>query len=203
MLKKNIDNIKNSIEKLKKTKEVIEFAYQLSYSIESGLIKSENIQSELIVATGKEEWVINRDWRKFEDALTNDFAIIIRINIVSFQIIVAKESYASLFVSEELRWATENEKPDLFGAQSIFKCIRDALGHFKAPMQDLYASGSWNFRDKKGRQQYPNKLHIKSLGIYLDTVELQDKRFDWEHIGGIANFIKILDYLIADLVLRI
>ncbi len=201
-----LTSIKNTVDKLKKTKEVINFAYQLSFSLENNLIKPDNIEKEIIYTVGKERYVIKRDWGLDTDALRNDFAKITRINIISFQIIVCKESYASLFIDDncsQLTWADKDNNPDLYASQNILKCIRDALGHFKARPSELDAYGTWNFLDKKGKNLYPKSLKIKSLDITLDTVNLQDEIFDWNHIGGIQNFIAILDYLKNDLTKRL
>lgn len=196
------EKIKSAIEKIKKTKEIIQFAYQLSYSIESASIKPENIISELLI-TGKEDLHIQRDWSKYPHSLKNDFANTTKINIISFQIIVCKEIYSSLFIKYGLKWAERDTNSDLYAAQEILRHIRNALGHFKSLPLELEAYGVWDFTDQKGKIINLGKLEIKSINVVLDATNLHGVVFAWNHIGGIKNFIKILDYLEDDLSRRI
>ena len=196
-----INEINAVIETIKKTKEIIKFAYQLSYSIQYGNISPNNIMPEIYDKYGKE--FINRDWRKYPDSLKEDFASTSRICIVSFQIIVCKEIYASLFSAlankNRLSWAEKSNAPDLFAAQEILKHTRNTLGHFKSSSQEQVGYGVWDF----SKRECPGKLEIKEINVTLDTTHLQGQMFDWDQMDGIQNFIKILDFLQQNLVNRL
>lgn len=128
------------------------------------------------------------------------------MNTISFAIITCKESYASLFKTGSLQGFLEwekNKSTDLYGAQKILLCIRHALGHFKAPNKSLDAFGEWDFWHKKNENQYPNGLKISSLDVSIDTFTLHKQRFDWSHLGGVGNFLKILKFLEKDLESRL
>ncbi|GAB4189901.1 MAG: hypothetical protein Tsb0015_10750 [Simkaniaceae bacterium] len=109
------------------------------------------------------------------------------IHIVSYAIIICKESYSPIF------WVKERENPDLFSAQVILKLIRDAMGHMKTRSID-HAAPFWNIN-----KNFQRIYKIEKLGIVLDTTSLHDKQLKFSQIGGITNLIRIIDFLIDDL----
>lgn len=207
---KKIVIIQHTIEKIKKTKEVIDVAIILKTSMEDGYINAENIKSEGVFQYKEFSEYRTRkiNWQKNEKPLKDDFSKIAMISMISYAIILCKESYASLFVSNNkykkiFTWAEQSVEPDLHAAQNILKSVRDALGHCKASQLELDAAATWDFTDNNGKPKNIGILNIKTINILLDTTNLQDVVFNWDHLGGIGNFIKILDYLQNDLEKRI
>jgi len=193
------------IDLIKKTKEVIDFVHQIEASIVYDFIKSHNITKEVLIVSENGDYHIERDWTKYENDLKSDFAKTLKINTVSYQIIVLKESYAALFVENNpygLRFAEKSNDPDLWAAQEILKQIRNALGHMRADRSGSFAQATWDFIDNKGRNKCPGRLEVTRIGVILDTTHLQGVAFNWNQIGGIKNFNKILDYLIEDLSIK-
>lgn len=83
----------HAIQWMKKAKEVIDFAHQIEASIVFGDIKPRDITKEVLVGSENNDYRIKRDWTKYESDLKSDFANTLKVNIVSYQIIVLKESY--------------------------------------------------------------------------------------------------------------
>ena len=192
-MKTNIKNYQNTIEKIKKTKEIIDFSMQLALSIKSGSIKPEHICKQVNMDNKR---MIDRDWTKSETDLKDDFAITAKIAITSYAIIMLKESYAALHSnSHGIAWANKEDNPDLYSAQKILQVVRNALGHMKSIPDTLEAKAYWNFRDSKDEDLF----EIKQIEVVLDTRILDGQEFSWNQLGGLNNFLKVLDFLEQDL----
>lgn len=183
------------IELLKKTKEVIDFAHQMEVSLRDGSIEPEDIIKMVYVGPENDDYLIERDWTKFENDLKSDFSNILKVNIVGYQIIVLKQSYVDLFIENNLKFAVRSSDPDLWAAQEILRHTRNALGHMWVDKSGEKAQATWDFSKDKCLE----KLEVISIGVMLDTTDLQGVAFKWEQIGGIKKFHKVLDYLIEDL----
>lgn len=201
MLERSEIIFQRAIQWIKKTKEIIDFAHQIEASIIYGLIKPQNIIKEVYVGPENDDYMVRRDWANDKSSLKADFSNTLKINIVSYQIIVLKESYATLFSSGLLKWAEESIEPDLWAAQKILQHVRNALGHCKAEGGFFEARATWDFT--KDKKQPLGKLKVIAINVVLDITKLQGKVFSWSQIGGIKNFIKVLDYLISDLELKL
>lgn len=187
---------------IKKTKEVIDFAHQIEAAILYGFIKPQDIPKTVLIGPENDVYCAERDWTKYEDDFKNDFANVLKIGTVSHHIIVLKESYAALFVKNNpygLKFAEKTSEPDLWAAQEILRHIRHVLGHMSVDKIDPFARATWNFIDSNGKNNCPGKLEVVHIGVELDTTNLQGVAFNWNQIGGIKYFYKILDYLIEDL----
>ena len=102
---------------------------------------------------------------------------------------ICKERYILI---KKNKWADKNKEPDLWAAQQILKVVRNALGHMKVQGNNLIASATWDFSKEKEKL---GVLEVKKIGVVLDTINLQDQMFAWSHMGGLANFIKVLNFL--------
>lgn len=199
-----VDVYGKAIEQIKKTIETIDFAMQLSFALMSGMIKPEQLPTKILVGNGDDEYLVERDWSKYEEFLRQDFAGLTKIALASYLTIVCKESYARLFIKKEkggfgLAWADKQTNFELYSAQMILKVVRNALGHMVAEPSTLEARSYWDFKDKDDKDRF----EIKSIGVVLDTRDLQGKAFEWAQMGGIKNFKKVLEFLIKDLQKRI
>ena len=202
-MQERVEKVMSAIQWIKKTKEVIDFAHQIQASITSGSIKSQDIIKEVDIGPKGDDYRIKRDWTKYPNDLKNDFANNLKINTISYQCIVLKESYAGLFKTKEnplglFNWAKKSTEPDLWVAQQILKLIRNALGHMKAKPGEFEAQATWDFT-KEEKKQPLGRLEVIGINVVLDTTNLQDVVFNWDQIGGVKNFNKILEYLVADL----
>lgn len=194
----------NMMGKFQKTKELVHFSMQLEASIKHDSIKPEYFLNRVVIDEGDAEFTIERDWTKYPEALKNDFAVTSKIAISSFMIISCKESYAQLFQDEKrgregLQWASKDKEPDLYSAQMILRVVRNALGHFKSQPTSHEAWGVWSF----DANYLKDVFEVKSIEVSLDTRSLEGQQFAWSHMGGVKNFIKVLDYLEADLLRRL
>lgn len=168
------------------TKEMIHYSIQLTDAVQKDRIRPEHFEPRLIVPESHGNFRIELDWSQSPKAfkMRADDA---QIHIASFAIITCKESYP------EGLWVTEEKDSDLYAAQMILKLVRDAMGHMKARRKE-YAAPYWDI-NKKNRRIF----EIKPLKIVLDAQSLHDQQFRFSQLGGLANLLKILDYLITDL----
>lgn len=180
--------LKTAFNSLNKTKEMIYYSIQLTDAVHKELIRPEHFANHLIMPEPHSSniFYIDLDWTKHPEIFkqTADNA---QINIASFAIITCKESYSKLL------WVKEEENPDLYAAQIILKLVRDAMGHMCAKSEE-FAASYWDINKKNQRI-----FEIKELGIVLDARNLHDQQFKFSQLGGLANLLKILDYLIKDL----
>lgn len=190
----NIITLKTQIEVFKKTKEIINFALQLQASI-----KPEHMLKKILVDEGEAEFIVERDWTNHDEILKDDFAVTAKIATINFAIIVCRESYKKLF-GKTLVWATKTDNNDLYAAQHILSGIRHALSHMRTTEGNPDARGVWIFENDK---KYKGRFEVKSIGVTLDTTSLEGQPFNWNQIGGLKNFIKVLGYLEENLSYRI
>lgn len=192
--------IQSSIETFKQTKFMMQYAWQLEGSIKNNSIKPENLTKVVFVDENEAEFTVEFDWTKHPKEFQG-YASQARISIISFWIIQCREIYHALFnkgkeidSNKLLYEEPSSTNIDLYAAQCILPHTRHAFGHFKICLDDNLnndtAIPKWSF-DKSGVK----KLEIKRLNITLDTAALGDKQLEWSDIGGIKNFIKILDIL--------
>ncbi len=173
---------------LVKAKEQIFFAIQFDDAVHRGKIHPSDFVKKLQVPEhySGTSFVIDCDWEKdpenFQRTSSNSM-----MNAINGAIMICKESY-----HESLRVKCE-ENSDLYAAQMILKCIRDAVGHVAAHSLEE-AAPYWDLNEN-----YRKVFEIKRLGISLDARHLHCTQFKWSHIGGLTNLLKILDYLIDDL----
>jgi hypothetical protein len=196
--------VKNSIETFTQTKKMIEFDWQFEFSIQCDSIKPEHFSKRVYVDKGKSEIIVDFDWAQHPQAF-RECAKMTKISIISFWIIQCREIYHDLFNKkvqlglDVFRYKAQEEiiqsyDQDLYAAQTILCQIRHALGHFKALDSNYVGMPIWDFKNSN-----PGCLEIKQINVILDTTVLQDKQFEWKHIGGISSFLRVLDFLKQDL----
>lgn len=181
-----------TLKNLLKTKEMIYYGIQLTDAVQRGAVQPHHFEKNLIVPEphSKTGFYFELDWTKYPDIFrsTADDAL---IHIASYAIIICKESYPSAL------WVKENEDGDLFSAQIILKLIRDAMSHMQTRSTN-HAAPFWTI-NKNLQKIY----EIKKLNIIFDATNLHDKQLKFSQIGGITNLIRILDYLIGDLRIKV
>ncbi|MBS0606934.1 MAG: hypothetical protein JSR57_08290 [Verrucomicrobia bacterium] len=182
------EHIEIALASLKKTKELIYYAVQLTDAVQRGAIRPEHFEKCLIVPEphSKNQFCIELDWTQYPEIFkqTADDA---QVNIASYAILICKETYSNVL------WIDEEKNADLYAAQMILKLVRDAMGHMRAESKG-FAAPYWDINKKHRRI-----LEIKELGIIFDAESVHGKQFKFSHLGGLTNFLKILNYLIKDL----
>lgn len=101
-------------------------------------------------------------------------------------IAICEEGYFDLYDGKII---FKDINSDLYAAQTIFRIIRNSLNH--PYVNNMQVKIRWNVRNVK----YQEIHEVKELGIILDTNNLDGKDFTMDAIGGLKNFIKLLNYL--------
>ncbi len=190
------DTLEAALASLKKAEEMISYAIQLCDAVHKEKIRPDDFEKRLVVPEphSENQFYVDREWAKdpagFKGA-SNDA----QVCIVSYMIILCKESYpAVLWIAE----GKESMQPGLYAAQIILKLIRDAMAHILTGPQG-FAAPYWKITSSK----YRKKFSIEEIGVALDATSLHGKQFKFSDIGGLANLLKILDYLAQDIQVRL
>lgn len=181
-----------ALHSLNRNKEMIFYAIQLGDATQKGSIKPEHFEKYLIVPEPRanKQFHIKLDWTKHPELFIHT-ANAATIHIASFAIIVCKESYPRIL------WVEEEQNPDLYGAQIILKLVRDAMGHMRTGVDGI-ARPFWDIK-----KLHRKRFDIKDLRITFDATDLDKQEFEFIHIGGLSNLLKIMDYLAEDLRARL
>jgi hypothetical protein len=186
----NTNILKTAVQSLKKSKVMIHYSLQLVDSVQRGNIKPEHFEKRLIIPEKSHSnyYKFELDWEKFPEIFkeTTEDA---HVFISSYALITCKE------LCTEDTWVIESEDPDLFAAQNILKLIRNAMAHVKFSIEDNTIRPHWKILNNKAKRIF----NVGKLNITLDATNLHDKPFELNHIGGFANLLKILNFMIDEL----
>ena len=181
--------LEKALNALNKTKELICSALQLTNAVNRGTILPGQFKKNLQVfeSDSGNRFNISLDWEQRPDYFKKVVGQDIQSCIINYAIILGKESYS------KIPWAQENV--DLFAAQKILKFVRDAVGHIYPFATKERAVPMWRIDHKEDLRRF----EIRELQIVLDTRNLNGIPFEFSHLGGVENLLKILNYLIKDL----
>ncbi len=185
--------IKISIATFTDTIKRIIFSLQVADLVKKGILKPEHFTKTLSSQgsiIGYADWTKNpEDFKKTSDD--------VQFTSLASAITLCKEIYKQAIGKT---FANEKDNRELYSAQMILKIIRNALAHILAISNKL-AKPVYKIEKREECKLY----EVKSIGVTLDTSNLYDvvEEFNFDDLGGLLNFIKLLNYLKNDLENRI
>jgi len=193
MVKVDQEILGKALAALNKTKELICFVVQLNDAVKQGAIRPDQFKKKVRVTELSlgNQFDINLDWAQ-SPVLFKQTADDVMSCIINYTAVLCKESYPKSL------WVTKEEDEDLYAAQMILKFVRDATGHIKVATKN-FAVPFWDINAKYREECF----EIKELGIVFNAKGLHGSQFQFTHLGGVTNFLRILDYLIKDLKARL
>ncbi len=183
--KLDIQAYEATIKTCKCAREHICFGLEVSNAILNDVLKPEHLEFDKGCYWKTIEWNKNIEVFK-EQAEWLSFACF------SFAVILFCETYFDLY---EGKTVDPNEESDLYSAQMILRIVRNSMGHVSANSSEMVQM-RWNVEKKEYRRPYK----VKEINMELDATDLNGQIFKLDPLGGMVNFLNLLNYLEKNLI---